>query len=521
MKNTQPMQQQPAVVHTREDFIKQLFPLDLPKDNFLLGREAQEKFVKGVEKALEILKGSYGPAGSNVTIRRDMRPGYESTNDGKKILEGIKLADPYEQIGFNTVKEVAEICDREGRDGRKTGAILYAASIIEGYKSKENPMDLKRSLEECIPLVIESIIAQSKGISVDEVDKIATIASESPKLGALFKEIYQKIGSDGTIELENSGLSENTYDITDGVKLLNCKFMYPYMCTNREEKIAEYFNPKILISKQKVINMGQINNIIKGLVQKGIYNMVLFCDDIELIVNQVLAQLSEEGKPAHEFGLPGNEIIQFRTLVIKAPILWKDWIFEDFAKISGATIIDPGSGVPLKSVKLEHLGTCDKITTDKEKTVIRHSNDIESYVESILNDGNDDSKIRASRLKSKTAILKLGADSESQLSHLRGKALDARNSSFQAMESGIVSGGGVALLKSIESLPDTIGGKILKKVFSYPHMIIAANMGLLKTPRVPFVFGDDVIDSTAVLINSTKTAISVAATQLTVKGVIV
>lgn len=506
------------VVQTREDFIKQLFPLDLPKDNFLLGREAQDKFVVGVEKALNLLKGSYGPAGSNVTIRRDMRPGYESTNDGKKILEGIRLADTYEQIGFDTVKEVAEICDREGRDGRKTGSILYAASIIEGYKSKENPMDVKRSMEEAIPQIIDAILSQSKGITVDEVDKIATIASENEKIGSLFKEIYQKIGSDGIIELENSGISETNYEITEGVKLLKCKWMYPYMCTNFEEKIAEYFNPKILISRQKITIMSQLNGIIKGLVQKNILNMVLFCDDIELSVSQILAQLSEEGKPGYDFGLQSNEIVRFRTLVIKAPILWKDWIFDDLAKITGATIIDPAIGFPLKNVKLEHLGTCDKITTDKEKTVIRHSINIDSYVNTILSEGTDDSKIRASRLKSKTAILKLGADSESQLSHLRGKALDARNSSFQAMESGIVPGGGVALLNSIGSIPDTIGGKILKKAFQYPIKIINEN---LNNKKMVTKWDENVIDSTAVLINSTKTAISVAAQQLTTKAIIV
>jgi chaperonin GroEL len=509
---TQPMQQQPAVVQTRDEFIKQLFPLDLPKDNFLLGREAQEKFVKGVEKALEILKGSYGPAGSNVTIRRDMRPGYESTNDGKKILEGVILADPYEQIGFNTVKEVAEICDQKGGDGRKTGAILYAASIIEGYKSKENPMDIKRSMEESIPLIEAAILEQSKGITVDEVGKIASIASEDKNLGAIFQEIYQKIGADGIIELDNSGIPETSYEITEGVKLLNCKMMYPYMANTDKGRKCELKNPHILISKQKIASMSQLDPLIKSLVRNDTFELVIFCDEIELPVSQALAYLSMQ-----ESQIEGKRVM-FKTLVIKAPILWKDWIFEDFAKISGATIIDPAQGTNLKNFRFEYLGRCDKIVTSQTETIVLGTKDVSEHIQAILEKNTDDAKIRVSRLKTKTAILKLGADSESQLSHLRGKALDARNSSFQAMESGIVSGGGVALLKSIESLPDTIGGKILAKAFMYPIEIINENMNKKKNV---VKWGDDVIDSTAVLINSTKTAISVAAQQLTTKGIIV
>jgi chaperonin GroEL len=511
---TQPVMPEQGRGQTREDFIKQLFPLELPKDNYLSGKDAVKKLIKGVEKGFDVIKGTYGPAGSNVVIKRDIYPFHESTNDGKKILEGLRLADPYEMIGLNTMKEVADKCDKESGDGRKTASILYAATLLEGQKVDEDPMEVKRSLEACIPIIKESILKQTKAITVDDVGKIATIASESPKLGALFQEIYQQIGSDGIIELENSDISETYYEITEGVKLLNCKMMYPYMANDDKRRKCEMKDPYILISKQKIASMAQLDPIIKSLLRGGTSEMVIFCDDIELSVSQALAYLSIQGADIE------GQHVTFRTLVIKAPVLWKDWLFEDFAKITGAKIIDPAQGTNLKNFRFEYLGRCDKIITSMKETVVLGTKDITEHIETILSENTDEAKIRASRLKTKTAILRLGANSEDELSHLRGKALDARNSSFQAMESGVVQGGGVSLLNCIKDLPDTIGGKILRKSLLYPSHEIGKNLGFVgPTSDMIKKIGKDIIDSSNVVINSMTTAISVAATQLTTRAI--
>lgn len=509
----QPLQPQGQ---TREGFINELFQIE-KKDNFLLGKPAVNKLVQGVQKGLDIIKGSYGSAGSNVIIRRDIYPFHESTNDGKKILEGIRLADPYEMIGLNTMKEVADKCDKESGDGRKTAAILYAAILLEGQKSKDESMDIKRSLEDCIPLIKENILTQSKGITENEVGKIASIASENEKLGAIFQEIYQKIGPEGVIELDNSGLPETSYEITEGVKLLGCKYMYPYMCNADNGRTVEYKNPKILITKQKIALMSQLDPIIKTLLRSGINNMVVFCDEIELQVSQTLAYLAKQGVEASQYGLP-HELghVMFETLVIKAPTLWKDWLFEDFAKITGATVINPAEGTMLKTLKLEHLGTCDKIITNKEVTIVRGIKDISQHIKNLSEVNTDDSKIRIARLQTKTAVLKLGANSESELSHLRGKALDARNSSWLAMQGGVVKGGGATLFKVSETLPNTVGGNILKKALKYPLDIINENMG---TKVKVLEFDNNVLDATSVVVNSVTNAISVAATQLTTKAI--
>ena len=492
---------------TREQFIRDLFPIELPKDNYLTGKQAIKKLIAGVEKGLNVIKGTFGPAGSNVVIKRDLYPFHESTNDGKKILEGLRLIDPYEQIGLNTMKEVADKCDKESGDGRKTAAILYAATLLEGQKVDADPMEVKRSLEECIPIIKESILKQTKPITVDEVGKIATIASESPKLGAIFQEIYTQIGKDGIIELENSVTPDTYYDTTEGVKLLNCKMMYPYMSNSDKGRKCEMKNPYVLISKQKISTMAQLDPIIKSLIRGGTMEMVIFCDEIELAVSQALAYLALQGQDVE-----GGHIM-FKTLVIKAPTLWKDWLFEDFAKITGATIIDPAQGASLKQIRFEYLGRCDKLITGKD-TVCLGTKDITEHLQTLLDLNTDDGKIRAARLKTKTAILYLGANSEDELSHLKGKALDARNSSFQAMESGVIEGGGVSLYKVIGDLPKTVGGKILKKSLAYPLDIILANMGLDNSD-----FDENVIDSSNVIINSCVTAISVAAQQITTQAI--
>jgi chaperonin GroEL len=499
----QPQIQQP--VQTRERFIEELFAVQ-KKDNFLLAKEGVDKMINGVMKGYEALKGSYGSAGGNAVIKADSYPFYEFTNDGKKILESLKLADTYEMMGLNGMKEVAAKSDKESGDGRKTASLLYGAILTEGQKCTDDPMDIKRSLEACIPIITKSIDKQATPITVNEVGRIAAVASENEALGAMFQDIYQKIGSDGIIELDNSGLPETFYEITEGVKLINCGYMYPYMTNTDKGRKCELKNPSILITKQKIGMMSQIDGIIKGLIRNGKNELVIFCDEIDLSVSQALAYLAIEGAPIDK----GH--IQFKTLVIKAPTLWKDWLFDDFAKITGATIINPAEGTTLKHLRSEHLGTCSRTVTSKTETVVLGTRDISAHIQNLLDLNTDEGKIRAARLKTKTAILKLGANSETELSHLIGKALDGRNSSFLAMEGGIVPGGGLSLVKAVNDLPDTVGGRILRKALLYPTQEICKNLGKKYTSTVKF---DNIYDAATVVKNSVTNAISVAATQLT------
>ncbi len=414
-------------------------------------------------------------------------------------------------IGLNGMKEVANKSDKESGDGRKTASLLYGAILMEGQKVDEDPMEVKRSLEECLPILISSIQKQTKPITVNEVGKIAATASENKELGNMFQEIYQKIGYDGIIELDNNSLPETSYEITEGVRLLNCGFLWPYMTNTDKGRKCELKNPDILITKQKLVNMGQLDQTIKYLIRNGKNELVIFCDEIDLQVSQGIAYLAFEGTQ-----IEGKQV-RFNTLVIKAPVLWKDWLFEDFAKITGATIINPAEGTSLKNISPSFLGTCEKLVTSKSETIILGIKDITNHIVSLNELNTDDARIRVSRLKTKTAILKLGANSDSELSHLKGKALDGRNSAFLAMQGGIVTGGGTSLVEASKELPDTIGGNILKKALAYPLKEIVTNLGLKEKKGILF---EDIYDASIVVQNSLTNALSVAATTLTTQIVV-
>lgn len=508
--NTQPTQ--PSL--TREQFIEQLFAVE-KKDNILYGKDGVKKLVTGIEKGFDAIAGSYGSSGSNVIIEAGLAPGHKFTNDGRQILDSIKLADPIENMGLNVLKEVAKKSDEISGDGRKTSVILTHAIVKEGLKCKGSPMEIKRSLDECLPIILKSIDDQTKQVTVEEIDKVAEVASESKEMGRIFGELYRQIGSGGIVELDNSNLPETSYEITEGVKLLGCGFHYPYMANEDKGRQAVYKNPYVLITKQKITNIQQLDPILKHLFKKGHDNFVIFCDEIDVIVSQALSQL-HQGYTREIDGIVRG--VQLKTLVIKAPTLWKDWIYEDFSKITGATIID-GIIQKLERLQLHQLGTCDKIVTTKDQTIVLGTKDIKEHLEILKEMHTDESEIRIARLCTKTAILKLGANSESELSYFKGKALDARNASFLALQGGIVKGAGLSLFEIAtmdgkSSLPNTIGGKILTASLCYPYNQIIKNSAVTNKDL------KNIFDPAIVVKNSITNALSVAGTVLTAKAAI-
>jgi chaperonin GroEL len=490
----------PQQPQSREQFIESLFLLS-KKDNIYSDKVARESLVRGVDKVVDVIKRSYGAAGSNCVIEADLLPYHKIVNDGKTIADAIKLADSVENIGANIVKEVADKSDRESGDGRKTSMILLQAILKEGMKCKESPMEIKRSLDECLPIIIKSIDDQTQQVTIKDIGKVAEVASESRELGEVFGKIYKEIGKDGIIELDNSGIPDTFYTVTEGVRLLNCGYQYPYMANEDKGRKAVFKAPLVLIVKQKIASIKDLDDILKSVFNKGRNELVIFCDEIDMTVSQSLAFLHQGITPS------GDSITPFKTLVIKAPILWKDWLFEDFAKITKATIIDPAQGRTLKNFQFSWLGYCDKIVASKDETVVLGTQDITDYIKSLEEIGTDDAKLRISRLKTKTAILKLGANSESELSYIRAKALDARNASFLALKGGVVKGAGICL----DIIADRINNDILKKALKAPANQIIENAGTIAT---------NIFDPAIVVKNSLTNALSVASTILTTNNVI-
>lgn len=473
------------------------------QDNIYLDKEAKDKIVTGINKVCEIVRQTYGPGGGNVIVQEDLYPGHQITNDGKTMIDKIKLDDIVENLGANLMRELGDKADRTSGDGRKTTMLLAQAIINEGLKVEAQPLEIKRSLDECLPIIEEAIDSQKRDIDVDNVGTVATIASESPKVGALLQEIYQQIGKEGIVELDNSNSFDTYYEIKEGVRLRNAGFISPYMANEGEQ--AVYKKPKILITKQKLATINDINPLCESLTKQGITELVIYCDEID-------PQLLGFMMMTHMQGI-------FKFLIIKAPTLWKNWLFEDFAKITGATIVEPMSGVTLKDVTIEHLGTCDKISTTKEETTVIGIKDITDHIKSLKDDGTEESKLRASWLQTKAAILKLGASSESELSYIAKKAKDGRNASVLALQGGVVAGGGWSLKEAAKTLPDTIGGNILKQALTVPMNQILINIGLSLAEN-DGKFADTIIDPALVVKNAVRNAISVAGTVLTAKAVV-
>lgn len=481
-------------------------------------KTGKQKVIAGISKATAMIKETYGAAGGNIIIEESLYPFHTITNDGKKIVDSIHLADRYENVGANIIKEAGDKADKDSGDGRKTTMLLTEAIFKESESYTGLLMDLNRSLNDCIPILHKAINDQKKDITVDDVGAVATISSENEEIGKMVQEIYQKIGKEGIIEVDNSNLPETFYEVTEGVRLRGARYLGEYSTT--EPGKAVYKNPKILISKDKITSVDQLDPLFGSLKRQNVFELVIYCDDIDMSVASRLALTHLQGG--------------FKTLLIKAPTLWKDWLFEDFAKITGATPVDLKEGKTFKNLTLEDLGTCETIITDDEETRVIGIKDITNHLNYLEEQGSDDARLRKAWLQTKVAILKVGANSESELSYRSKKARDACNASFLALEDGVVAGGGVALLNAADSLPDTVGGNILKKVLEYPIIQICNNAEVEWSGASGVGIGYDVkngcmvdmveaqiIDPALVVKNAIKNAISIASTVLTSKGSII
>lgn len=495
-------------------------------DNLYTKEEARIKIMAGVDKVCDAGKLTLGAGGANAILESDLRPGHRVTNDGVSIINAIFLEDPVEQIGANLIKEVASRADKESGDGTTTSLVLAQAILQEGFKLEGiSHMEIKRSLDECLPLIEASIDAQKKEITVNEVGQVATISSESEELGALIQEAYQTIGKDGIIELDNSNLTTTHIEYSDGVRLRFAGYFGQYSCT--EAGKAVYKNPKILISKEKITSVDQIENIFKNLSNQNINELILYVEDIDMSVASRLALTHLQGG--------------FKTLIIKAPTLWKDWLFEDFALLTGATPIDFSNGKTFKNFTFSDLGTCEKIISTKDETRVIGTQNVDEHIESLNEAGklDDQQIIRANWLKTKVAVLKLGANSDSELSYKRLKVIDAISASKLALEGGVVAGGGVALAWATSKLPETIGGDLLRVSLKAPQKQIIENAGGEKQPIVQMplnkaqeygfnaktgelvdMFEAGIVDPAIVVKNSLRNALSVASTVLTTSIVV-
>lgn len=497
------------------------------KDNIFSDKEAREKLVRGVDKVCDAVKGTLGAAGYDFIQERFEYPGHSVSNDGVTLARNIVLEDPIENIGANICKEIASRSDKQGGDGTTTALTLAQAIIHEGMKVDAHPKILKKSLEDCYPIIEAAIKDQTKEITVHEVGKVAAISAEDEKMGALIQEIYEKIGKEGILYPDVSKTFEDSYTLGEGVKIEGAGYVSPYMCDMEEKtgqllNVAQLKNPHILITKQKITSLKRdLEPIMALLASSNNHALVVFCDEYEpmVIADAFNTRMKKD----------------FRTIIIKLPTIWKDHWYEDLQKMTGATMAD-GTALQLRNVKVAHLGTVGSLLVDKSDTFLDGIKDISAHVKE-LEQGDDDSKIRAARLNTKTARLFIGAHSDAALSAKRDKLEDARNSAWQALHGGIVPGGGVALRNVAEYLAPLpgIGPMILMKALKAPMQQILLNAGVkdtpenfevgpngydVKTDKEVDMFEAGIVDPATVVLSSVRNALSVAATVLSAKVVV-
>jgi len=434
-------------------------------------RDAREKLKAGVDALANAVKVTLGPKGRNVVIQKSFgAPAV--TKDGVTVAKEIELEDPVENMGAQMVKEVASKTADVAGDGTTTATVLAQAMVTAGLKNVAagaNPMDLKRGIEKAVKVVVDHLASQSEVVGKDfkKVQQVAAIsANNDEEIGTLIADAMKRVTKVIGMQFDRGYLS-------------------PYFVTNAESMVAEYENPAILIHDKKISNMQDIVPILEKVVGAG-RSLLIIAEDIEsqalgvLVVNRLRAQL--------------------KIVAVKAPGFGdrRKAMLEDIAILTGGTVISEEKGYKLDSVELEHLGSCEKITVDKDNTTVVNGagsqdqidariNQIKAQIETTTSDY-DKEKLqeRLAKLAGGVAVLYVGAATEVEMKEKKDRVDDALHATRAAVEEGIVAGGGVALVRAISSLRNTkgvnedenIGVQIVRKSLEAPLRTIAENAGV-------------------------------------------
>ena len=478
------------------------------KSNLYTGKEVRERLLSAIEQCASAVGATMGTGGNNGIVEAIQSPGYLLTNDGATLLESIHFDDPVEEIGHKILLEAVSRANKSSGDGSSTTTVLTSAILNEGQQFLgENPMELKRSLEDCIPEIEKAINEQKREISVDDVWKVAAISAEDEEIGRRIGEIYKEIGKDGIIHWDISKTGEDYHTIGTGLTVENAGIASPYMFdqdkqTGMYRQEAKMVNPTIIVSREKITSGAVFEQLFPRLNSQGKKDVVIFCEDYEVqAVAHLVMTYQRQG---------------FRAILVKLPTIFGDQWAEDIAVASGATIIDPSKGLALKDIKDEHLGTLGHITVTKSDTFIDGIKDMDEHINRILTEDETLAEERAKRLNTKTARYFVGALSDSALSYRRLKVEDAINAAQKALIGGIVIGGGLALANI--KLSGSKGADILNKALKAPHEQIVKNMG--KSFSAKDMEREEVYDPASIVLNAVKNAISVSASILTASTLI-
>lgn len=450
--------------------------------------ESRDALKRGVDALANAVKVTLGPKGRNVVIEKSFGAPHV-TKDGVSVAKEIELEDKVENMGAQMVKEVASKTNDLAGDGTTTATVLAQAIVREGLKNVAagaNPMDLKRGIDKAVSTVVENLRSQSQEVG-DNNDKIKQVASVSANndetIGALIAEAFGKVGKEGVITVEEAKGIDTTVDVVEGMQF-DRGYQSPYFVTNPDKMVTELDNPYILLVEKKISSMKELLPVLEPVAQQG-KSLLIVSEEVEgealatLVVNKLRGSLKIAAVKAPGFGDRRKAML------------------EDIAILTGGQVISEERGFTMENATIELLGKAEKVVIDKDNTTIVNGagdeaqikarvNQIKAQMETTTSDY-DREKLqeRLAKLAGGVAVLYVGAASEVEMKEKKDRVDDALHATRAAVEEGIVAGGGVALVRAIDSLnhlnganqDENTGIKIVKRAIEEPLRQIVANAG--------------------------------------------
>jgi chaperonin GroEL len=509
--------------------------------------DARRAMLRGVDALANVVKVTLGPKGRNVVLEKKFGSPL-ITNDGVTIAKEIELEDAFENMGAQLVKEVATKTNDIAGDGTTTATVLAQAMIREGLKNVTagaNPMVIRKGIDKAVKAAVEQLQKISKPVEGrNDIAQVAAISAADDEVGQLIADAMDKVGKDGVITVEESKGFNTDLEVVEGMQF-DRGYITPYMITDTDKMEANLENPLILITDKKISNIQEILPVLEKVVQSG-KQLLIIAEDIEgdalstLVVNRLRGTFTCVGVKAPGFGDRRKAMLQ------------------DIAALTGGQVITEELGLELKSTTIQQLGTARQVRVNKENTIIvdgagdkadinARVNQIKAQIEDTTSDF-DREKLqeRLAKLAGGVAVIKVGAATETELKERKLRIEDALNATRAAVEEGIVSGGGTALVNVYNAVAavnaegdEKTGVNIILRALEEPIRTIAANAGQegsviverLKKEAVGTgynaatgewvnMFEAGIIDPVKVTRSALQNAASVAAIFLTTEAVI-
>ena len=455
--------------------------------DFKFGAQARERMLRGVDILADAVKVTLGPKGRNVVLDKSFGAP-RITKDGVTVAKEIELADKFENMGAQMVREVASKTNDTAGDGTTTATVLAQAIVREGAKAVAagmNPMDLKRGIDKAVAHVVAELESKTRKITTSaEVAQVGTLsANGESEIGEMIAQAMEKVGNEGVITVEEAKSIQTELDVVEGMQF-DRGYVSPYFITNAEKMVAEMDNPYILIFEKKLSQLQPMLPLLEAVVQSG-RPLVIVAEDVEgealatLVVNKLRGGLKIAAVKAPGFGDRRKAML------------------EDIAILTGGEVISEDLGIKLESVTLAQLGRAKTVRIEKENTtivdgagekeqIVGRCEQIKAQIEETTSDY-DREKLqeRLAKLAGGVAVIRVGGSTEVEVKERKDRVDDALHATRAAVQEGIVPGGGVALLRASTNLgglkgtnsDEQVGIEIIRRAIQAPLKQIAENAG--------------------------------------------